>query len=52
MPSMAGRKTVMFKVIRPGDRFHVVNKYLGIEEKKSTGKPYRLFTPEESKDPL
>jgi hypothetical protein len=40
-----GTENRVFKVIRPGDRFHVVNKYLGIEEKKQTDKPYRLFTP-------
>jgi hypothetical protein len=34
-----------FKVIRPGDKFRVVNKYLGIEEKVVPGKPYRLFIP-------
>jgi hypothetical protein len=40
-----GTENLMFKVMRPGDRLHVVNKYLGIEEKQDTGKPYRLFTP-------
>jgi hypothetical protein len=40
-----GTENLMFQVVRPGDRFHVVNKYLGITEKDSGGKPYRLFTP-------
>jgi hypothetical protein len=34
-----------FKVIRPGEKFRVVNKYLGIEEKIVPDKPYRLFIP-------
>lgn len=33
------------KVIRPGDTFRVINKYLGTTEKTTPGKPYRLFTP-------
>jgi acyl dehydratase len=40
-----GTENIMYKVMRPGDRIHVVCKYLGIEEKKDTGKPYRLFVP-------
>lgn len=32
-----------YKVIRPGDKFRVVNKYLGTEEKTVSNKPYRLF---------
>lgn len=32
-----------FKVIRPGDEFRVVNKYLGAVEKTRLGRPYRLF---------
>jgi hypothetical protein len=32
-----------FKVIRPGDQFRIVNKYLGAVEKTRPGKPYRLF---------
>lgn len=40
-----GTENVMYKVIRPGDRLHVVSKYIGIEEKKDPGKPYRLFIP-------
>lgn len=40
-----GTENIMYKVMRPGDRIHVINKYLGIEEKKEAGKPYRLFVP-------
>jgi acyl dehydratase len=40
-----GTENIMYKVMRPGDRIHVVSKYLGIEEKKEAGKPYRLFVP-------
>lgn len=38
-----GTEHVAYKVIRPGDKFRVVNKYLGIEEKNIPDKPYRLF---------
>jgi hypothetical protein len=34
-----------FRVIRPGDKFRIVNKYLGTEEKIVPDKPYRLFIP-------
>jgi acyl dehydratase len=44
-----GTENLMYKVIRPGDRIRVINKYLGIEEKDSSGKPYRLFTPRNQK---
>jgi acyl dehydratase len=40
-----GTENIMYRVMRPGDRIHVINKYLGIEEKKEAGKPYRLFVP-------
>jgi len=40
-----GTENIVYKVMRPGDRIHVINKYLGIEEKKEAGKPYRLFVP-------
>jgi len=40
-----GTENMMYKVMRPGDRIHVISKYLGIEEKKEAGKPYRLFVP-------
>ncbi len=39
----AGNKHEYFGVIRPGDQFKISDKYLGIEEKKAKGKPYRLF---------
>jgi acyl dehydratase len=38
-----GTDHMYFKVIRPGDKFRVVNKYLGAMEKTRPGKPYRLF---------
>jgi len=40
-----GTEHINYKVIRPGDKFRVINKYLGFEEKTKPGKPYRLFTP-------
>lgn len=40
-----GTDHLCFKVIRPGDKFRVINKYLGIEEKVIPDKPYRLFIP-------
>ncbi len=39
----AGNKHTYFKVIRPGDEFRIVDKYLGIEERVQKGRPYRLF---------
>jgi acyl dehydratase len=38
-----GNKHEYFGVIRPGDEFRVVDKYLGVEEKEVKGKTYRLF---------
>ena len=38
-----GTENVMYTVYRPGDRIQVINKYLGIEEIKESGKPYRFF---------
>jgi acyl dehydratase len=39
----AGNKHEYFGVIRPGDEFRIVDKYLGAEEKTVKGKTYRLF---------
>ncbi|GAA5003831.1 FAS1-like dehydratase domain-containing protein [Streptomyces hyderabadensis] len=39
----AGNKHDYFKPFRPGDEFSVHDKYLGFEEKKVDGKPYRMF---------
>ncbi len=39
----AGNRHDYFVPIRPGDTFSIYDKYLGFEEKKVTGKPYRLF---------
>jgi hypothetical protein len=40
----AGNKHDYFKPFRPGDEFHVYDKYLGFEEVKKNGdKPYRMF---------
>jgi len=39
----AGNKHDYLRPIRPGDEFHVYDKYLGFEEKEVTGKPYRMF---------
>ncbi len=40
----AGAKRKWHQVMRPGDRIHVVQQYLGVEEKKTKGdKPYRMF---------
>lgn len=39
----AGNKHEYVKPIRPGDTFHIYDKYMGFEEKQATGKAYRLF---------
>jgi acyl dehydratase len=39
----AGNKHDYLKPFRPGDEFHVYDKYMGFEEKKVEGKPYRMF---------
>ena len=40
----AGNKRELFKPIRPGDRITILEKYLGIEERKPREpRPYRLF---------
>ncbi|OGO19279.1 MAG: hypothetical protein A2144_08275 [Chloroflexi bacterium RBG_16_50_9] len=39
----AGNRHEYFGVIRPGDEFRIVDKYLGAEEKTIKGKSYRLF---------
>jgi hypothetical protein len=39
----AGNKHDYFKPFRPGDEFHIHDKYLGFEEKDVPGKPYRMF---------
>ena len=39
----AGNKHDYFKPFRPGDEFRVYDKYLGFEEKRVEGKPYRMF---------
>ncbi len=39
----SGNRHEYFQVIRPGDRFHIVDKYLGCEEKPVKGKSYRMF---------
>ena len=43
-PLVAGSKRWWFKPILPGDRFRVIDRYLGIEEKKHIeDRSYRLF---------
>lgn len=39
----AGNRHEYFGVIRPGDEFRIVDKYLGVEEIAVKGKPYRMF---------
>jgi acyl dehydratase len=39
----AGNKHDYLKPFRPGDEFHIHDKYLGFTEKKVEGKPYRMF---------
>jgi acyl dehydratase len=39
----AGNRHEYFQVIRPGDSFRIMDKYLGIEERPVKDKPYRLF---------
>jgi acyl dehydratase len=39
----AGNRHEYFKLIRPGDKFRIVDKWLGIEERTDKTKPYRLF---------
>jgi hypothetical protein len=39
----AGNKHDYYKPIRPGQEFHVYDKYMGFEEKRVEGKPYRMF---------
>jgi len=39
----AGPNRRMFKVIRPGDRIKVVDKWLGMKERKSKDERYRIF---------
>lgn len=39
----AGDRREYFKVIRPGDEFRIVDKYLGLEEKTVKSIPYRLY---------
>ena len=38
-----GNRHEYFKVIRPGDEFRIIDKYLGPEEKDTKSQPYRLF---------
>ena len=42
-PLPAGAKRQWFQVMRPGDRIHVVEQFLGVEEKIKEDKPYCLF---------
>ena len=44
-----GTENIVYKVMRPGDRINVISKYIGIEEKKESDKPYRLFIPRSQK---
>ncbi|BBB01357.1 hypothetical protein RVR_8728 [Actinacidiphila reveromycinica] len=39
----AGNRHDYLKPFRPGDEFHIHDKYLGFEEKEAPGKPYRMF---------
>jgi acyl dehydratase len=39
----AGNKHDYLKPFRPGDEFHIYDKYLGFEEKDAPGKDYRMF---------
>lgn len=39
----AGNRHEFFGVIRPGDEFRIVDRYLGVEEKQVQGKSYRVF---------
>jgi len=40
---VAGAKRKWFQVMRPGDKIHCVDRYLGVEEKTKKGQSYRLF---------
>jgi acyl dehydratase len=42
-PLVAGAKRTWYQVMRPGDKIHCVDRYVGVEEKTSKDKPYRLF---------
>src|SRR4030042_4574910 len=42
-PLVAGAKRTWFQPMRPGDKIHCVDRYLGCEEKTKEGQPYRLF---------
>jgi len=42
-PLVAGAKRRWFQVMRPGDKIHCIDRYLGVEEKKKEDRPYRLF---------
>lgn len=39
----AGNRHEYHKPIRPGDTFSIYDKYVGVEEKNATGKPYRMY---------
>jgi len=39
----AGNRHEYLKPIRPGQEFHIYDRYMGFEEKKVEGKPYRMF---------
>ncbi|HOR00723.1 MAG TPA: MaoC family dehydratase N-terminal domain-containing protein [Anaerolineae bacterium] len=39
----AGNKHEYLRPIRPGDEFHIYDKYMGFEEKETRGKAYRMF---------
>jgi acyl dehydratase len=42
-PLVAGAKRRWFGVMRPGDKIHCIDRYLGVEEKEKKDRPYRLF---------
>jgi len=42
-PLVAGAQRRWLQVMRPGDKIHCIDKYLGVEEKKKKDRPYRLF---------
>ena len=42
--NLAGARRELYKPIRPGDKFSVIDKYLGLDERKfREPRPYRLF---------
>jgi acyl dehydratase len=42
-PLVAGAKRTWYKVMRPGDKIHCIDRFVGVEEKVKSDRPYRLF---------